>query len=298
MTLAARIDTRSLNIAEELKRQTADLLFYVDDGDSVRPPRKREIDNLVELLALNDQSTPGAKVIAISLFDPTRHRGVNGAGKRAAAEKQSKLRAALEEVTSLRGRIIESVHLSPDEGAAGSDETRYLISLLAQKLPNQARIEMLRISHDRAAQAEVSQTLVKSTTAICTAIGAQPIPLADLPILTTLQLVMVSGIMYLSGRERSLRAATEFIGALGANVGAGMLLREGTRAVLKFFPGWGNVVCGMVAGAGTYAIGRAAIVYFLEGVTLKERETHSTSRAAKSREQDSLTRQRNLPVAR
>jgi len=36
-----------------------------------------------------------------------------------------------------------------------------------------------------------------------------------------------------------LRAATEFIGALGANVGAGMLLREGTRSGLKFFPGWG-----------------------------------------------------------
>ena len=138
---------------------------------------------------------------------------------------------------------------------------------------------MLRISHDRAAQAEVSQTLVKSTTAICAAIGAQPIPLADLPVLTTLQLVMVSGIMYLSGRERSLRAATEFMAALGANVGAGMLLREGTRAVLKFFPGWGNVVCGMVAGAGTYAIGRAAIVYFIEGVSLKEaKRTYIASR--------------------
>src|SRR5205823_4276158 len=113
----------------------------------------------------------------------------------------------------------------------------------------------------------------------CAAIGAQPIPLADLPILTTLQLVMVSGIMYVSGRERSLRAATEFIGALGANVGAGMLLREGTRAVLKFFPGWGNVVCGMVAGAGTYAIGRAATVFFLEGVSLKDaRRTYLTSR--------------------
>jgi uncharacterized protein (DUF697 family) len=47
-----------------------------------------------------------------------------------------------------------------------------------------------------------------------------------------------------------------------------MVLREGARAVLKFFPGWGNVVCGMVAGAGTYAVGRAAIVYFLEGVSL------------------------------
>ena len=56
----------------------------------------------------------------------------------------------------------------------------------------------------------------------------------------------------------------------GANVGAGMLLREGARALLKFFPGWGNVVCGMVAGAGTFAIGHAASAYFLEGVTLGE----------------------------
>src|SRR5262249_40065394 len=93
---------------------------------------------------------------------------------------------------------------------------------------------------------------------------------ADLPILTTLQLVMVSGIMYLSGRERSLRAATEFIGALGANVGIGMLLREGARAALKFFPGWGNVVCGMVAGAGTFAIGRAATAYFIDGASLRD----------------------------
>lgn len=145
-----------------------------------------------------------------------------------------------------------------------------VLSMLARELPNEARIELARVSRDREAQAEIAQVLVKSTTAICTAIGAQPIPLADLPILTTLQLVMVSGIMYLSGRERSLRAATEFVGALGANVGAGMLLREGARVILKFFPGWGNVVCGMVAGAGTYAIGRAAIAFFLEGLSLKE----------------------------
>ena len=58
--------------------------------------------------------------------------------------------------------------------------------------------------------------------------------------------------------------------ALGANVGAGMLLREGARAILKFFPGWGNVVCGMVAGAGTYAIGRAATAFFIGGVSLKD----------------------------
>jgi uncharacterized protein (DUF697 family) len=51
------------------------------------------------------------------------------------------------------------------------------------------------------------------------------------------------------------------------------------RAILKFFPGWGNVVCGMVAGAGTYAVGRAATAYFLEGASLKEaRRTYLKSR--------------------
>jgi uncharacterized protein (DUF697 family) len=92
--------------------------------------------------------------------------------------------------------------------------------------------------------------------------------------------------MYVSGRERSLRAATEFIGALGANVGIGMLFREGTRALLKFFPGWGNVICGMVAGAGTYAIGRAAIVFFLEGMSLKDaRRVYLKSRKRPKRPQ-------------
>jgi hypothetical protein len=79
------------------------------------------------------------------------------------------------------------------------------MSILARELPNQARMEMIRISRDRDAQHEVAQVLVKSTSAICAAIGAQPIPLADLPILTSLQVMMISGIMYVSGRERSLR---------------------------------------------------------------------------------------------
>src|ERR1041384_199721 len=122
--------------------------------------------------------------------------------------------------------------------------------------------------------------------------GAQPIPLADLPILAALQLVMVSGIMYISGRERSLRAATEFITALGVNVGAGMVLREGARALLKFFPGWGNVVCGAVAGAGTYAIGRAAIVYFLEGLTLgAPRRAYLSSRKKRARSEPRAIKQ-------
>jgi uncharacterized protein (DUF697 family) len=276
-------ESAALNIRDELKAKPADIFFFIDDADAARPPRKREIDNLSELLELNDKSGTVGKVVGISLSDSIRHRAVNGSEKRTPADKESKLRSSLEEKTNVLGRIIEMVQLSSGAEPA-NEKSRLLISLLARNLPNQARIEMLRIARDRSAQTEVAQTLVKSTTAICAAIGAQPIPLADLPILTTLQLVMVSGIMYLSGRERSLRAATEFVAALGANVGAGMLLREGARAVLKFFPGWGNVVCGMVAGAGTYAIGRAAIVYFVEGLSLKEaKRTYIASRKKRSK---------------
>jgi uncharacterized protein (DUF697 family) len=112
--------------------------------------------------------------------------------------------------------------------------------------------------------------VVKSVTAICAAIGAQPIPLADFPILTSLQATMVASIMHISGREMSVKLAAEFIAALGANVGLGLVLREGSRAAAKLIPIWGNAISGAVAGAGTYAVGRSAVSYFIEGVSLQD----------------------------
>jgi uncharacterized protein (DUF697 family) len=259
-------ESAAARVQEELKRQAADIIFFVDDGEDARGQRKRNLDDLIACLDWNEAGPAKTKIIGLGVGLESR---------------KARLEEALTEKPVIRDRLLQVIDFSTasDSAAKQSAGAQQLMSTLVRELPNQARIEMIRISRDREAQREVAQVLVKSTTAICAAIGAQPIPLADLPILTTLQLVMVSGIMYVSGRERSLRAATEFIGALGANVGAGMLLREGTRAVLKFFPGWGNVVCGMVAGAGTYAIGRAATVFFLEGVSLKDaRRTYLASR--------------------
>jgi len=242
-------DSAAAQVEEDLRRQPADVIFLFDDGESnLSRPSANFILHLQDEVggALND-----AKIIGVSF----------GSERRVA-----QLEEALKMQPAIRDRLLKVIQLTETDSA----KTRGLLSVLAGELPNEAKIEMIRISRDREAQHHVAQMLVKSTTAICTAIGAQPIPLADLPILTSLQVVMVSGIMYISGRERSLRAAAEFITALGANVGAGMLLREGARAILKFFPGWGNLVCGMVAGAGTYAIGRAAIAFFIGGVSLRD----------------------------
>ncbi len=228
-------------VRDELRRAPADVFFFLPAERDAKVATRREIERLEKLLNWNGDGSVGAKLIELQPGE---------AGPRLKEEM---------EVPAIRASLIGNYSLGPN-----------LRRTLASELPNEARVELVRSSADRHAQGEIAELLLKSTTAICAAIGAQPIPLADLPILTTLQLVMVSGIMYISGRERSLRAATEFVGALGANVGLGMILREGTRAALKFFPGWGNVVCGMVAGAGTYAIGRAATVYFIEGATLRD----------------------------
>ena len=265
-------------IKEELKTQPADIFLHLADDDE-HEIEQPELDNLATFLAFNPIEHP-PKIIGVvwphlSARPVTHHNG--DAPARSRLPMRTRLQTALREHRAIAPRLLQVVEMRGDASAE-------LMTLLSGNMPNEARVEMARIAHDRGVQTEIAQTLVKSTTAICAAIGAQPIPLADLPILTALQLVMVSGIMYISGRERSLRAATEFVTALGVNVGAGMILREGARALLKFFPGWGNVVCGAVAGAGTYAIGRAAIVYFLEGLTLNDaRRTYLSSRKKRPR---------------
>ena len=137
-------------------------------------------------------------------------------------------------------------------------------------LPNVARLEFARLSGAREAQAQIAGSLLKSFTAVCGVIGLQPIPLADMPILTTLQSLMVGLIIYTTGKPVTARTFGEFLGAMGLNIGAGILFREGARAIIKIVPVWGNAVSGMVAGAGTYAVGRAAIAYFVEDIPISE----------------------------
>jgi uncharacterized protein (DUF697 family) len=275
------VDSAAIHARDELKYRAADVIFLIRDEQIAQ--EGREFADLNSYLNWNETLESDRKIIEIVVppLEMIAPRDHNAFG---AARDNGVARSSL----ARHGAFLETLRLVPvDNGRAFElppAEARRLMSILARELPNEARMEMIRISRDREAQREVAQLLVKSTTAVCTAIGAQPIPLADLPILTSLQLTMVSGIMYVSGRERSLRASAEFAGALGANVGAAMLLREGARAVLKFFPGWGNVVCGLVAGSGTYAIGRAATAYFIEGVSLKDaRRTYLKSRKKRRR---------------
>jgi uncharacterized protein (DUF697 family) len=162
-----------------------------------------------------------------------------------------------------------------------------LIDKLAAKLPKNLRgpvldhlktlrelmegeLDAARKSSDKETKLAVTKKIVATCSAICTAVGVEPIPLADFPILTSLQVLMIGSIMHVSGREISLKAIAEFLSALGMNIGAGLLLREGARAAAKLLPGFGSAISGAIAGGATYALGRAATAYFIEGVPLPE----------------------------
>ncbi len=155
---------------------------------------------------------------------------------------------------------------TPDE-SSGLDT---LLTQLVDELPAQAKLEMARISGVRPAQKRIAETLIKATTAVSAAIGAQPIPLADMPILTALQASMAAGIIYISGGELNVRSGLKFLGSLGVSIGVGLILRETARSAAKLVPGFGYAVSGAVAAGGTMAVGRAATAFFIDGFSLKE----------------------------
>jgi len=146
-----------------------------------------------------------------------------------------------------------------------------LVGTLFKHLPDSGRGTLVRIARVRGLQEELANNLTRAAAAICAGVAALPIPVADVIPITTMQITLVAGIAWLSGRPLDRKAAAEFLGAMGANVGLGFAFREGARALIKFvFPGAGSMVSGAVAFAGTLAIGAAARNYFLRGGSIED----------------------------
>ncbi|MFV0415994.1 MAG: YcjF family protein [Chthoniobacterales bacterium] len=174
----------------------------------------------------------------------------------ASEEHVENTRAALSNYAMMKGVTLRVI---PDD----AEGFRLASEAICDLLPNQARLQFARLSGSPAGRERVAHTLLKSFAGITGIIAVQPIPLADMPVLTSLQSLMVLMIAGASGRRINARTVGEFISALGINVGAGLILREGARNIAKFVPIGGNAVSGFIAGAGTYGIGKAAIAYFI-----------------------------------
>ncbi len=167
-----------------------------------------------------------------------------------------------------------------------------LLDFLLDELPEQARVEFVRLSQVKALQHRIASRLTNIIATLCAGIAATPIPLADIAPITSLQTSLISGIGYISGRRMELKTAAEFMGAIGANLGTALAFREVARALAKVLaPGLGSVISASVAFGGTKAIGVTSAAYFIDGVSMEKAQTifkRTKKKAEKEYEEEDL----------
>lgn len=162
-----------------------------------------------------------------------------------------------------------------------------LLDYLIEQLPNEAQMILAKLSKVKSVQKKVARRIGTSVAGVTGAIGASPIPLADLPIVTGLQMAMVTSIALIGGKKIDKKGVIEFFGALGLNVAAGFVLRQVARQLLKIIPVAGNVISGAIASAGTYALCEAAIAYFIDGNSMDNvKKTYNNVYEDKKKEND------------
>lgn len=130
-------------------------------------------------------------------------------------------------------------------------------------LPPQARLSFARLTTDPDTKREQAFELVRLAASLNAGIASIPIPIASIVPITTVQLAMIAGVAYLSGRQAGPRSIAEFIAAIGLNVGAGVAFRELARALVAWIPVAGPVVSASIAAGATLTLGRAATRHYI-----------------------------------
>jgi uncharacterized protein (DUF697 family)/GTP-binding protein EngB required for normal cell division len=279
------------SIAVELRTQAPDVVVFVAKASEVDAAIDADLDALEhvygEIRRAHRLEPPLVAVLThCDLLEPkaTRLHVPTKEPEEDLAEKKTHVTAAEQALVRkidgrdrLRPRLVATlgtaVYMSwKSDGTLRADE-RWRVDDLAmtlfRNLPDASRAELARATQVRAVQEDLATTLTQATAAVCAGVGAAPIPFADTVPLTALQAGLVAGIAWIGGRSVDRKGAGEFIGALTANVGLGLALREGFRQLMKVVaPGGGALVSATVAFSGTMAIGAAARAYYIRGLSL------------------------------
>lgn len=140
-----------------------------------------------------------------------------------------------------------------------------LSDLIGAHLPDEAIIDFYQAQERKSQLKGLSTSIINKFSTISGTIGASPVPIADILILTPLQLLMITIIGGLSCREFTKETAYEYLTAAGINIGAAFGLRTVAHQFMKLIPIAGWAGSGAIAASGTYAIGKSAEAYFFLG---------------------------------
>ncbi|MBK8693150.1 MAG: 50S ribosome-binding GTPase [Deltaproteobacteria bacterium] len=289
-------------VAKALRSERPDVLLWLFKASQVDAGVDEDLAELVALRAsISGPDRPVPVVVVMTKVDelpPTERRAPpyeGDAEKRASIEQAKEvLRGHVQRVTGAELPVVPVCTWQRFAEGAVATDWRWNLDALAMEihkgLPVSAQIEAARaFERARSVRRKVAMRLVGTATSVSFVVGATPLPIADLAVLIPLQSSMLTGIVYASGRSLGPRAVSEWLAVLGASVGAGVGLREAVRAALKLVPGVGATISGAVAATGTWALGVAAVRYFIDGVSVQEARA-AFSQAAEEGPPSDITR--------
>lgn len=156
-----------------------------------------------------------------------------------------------------------------------------LADLIGEKLPESALLDYVQAQRRKALLKKVSSSIIKKFSAIASGIGAIPIPLSDIYILSPFQILLIAIIGGLSCRPVSQETVQEYLRAVGLSIAAGAGFRTVARQLVKLIPIAGSAISAGIAYTGTYIIGKSAEAYFFKGIVKKPEEFKSEAEEEK-----------------
>ncbi|MBY7144331.1 50S ribosome-binding GTPase [Virgibacillus sp. NKC19-3] len=267
-------------VQESIKEKCPDAILFLSKAKEVSSRIDEDISQLQQLKetvkSYHDYDIPVIGVV--TQVDELSPKSVDTppfdheAKQENIAEAEAILATKLNELSAASVKIIPVSAYFEIENHVISYDLRWnidtLVDYLIEQLPNDAQMILAKLAKVKSVQKKLARRIGKNISGITGLIGANPIPLADLPIITGMQMAMISSIALIGGRRVNKKDLREFLSALGLNVAAGFAFRQVARQLVRIFPGAGNVISGFIASSGTYALCEASIAYFIEEKSL------------------------------
>jgi uncharacterized protein (DUF697 family) len=141
-----------------------------------------------------------------------------------------------------------------------SDKSEGFIERMEQRLESEFRT--IEKDTSLSTQQKVDK-MIRNTAVLCAAVAVQPLPFADMPILTAIQTAMGYKLGLIHGIDMTKERPAEILKAVLGAVGLGWLAQQAALGLYKFLPFVTWPITIVTVYSLTYGIGRAMNLYFV-----------------------------------
>jgi uncharacterized protein (DUF697 family) len=179
---------------------------------------------------------------------------------RSIAEQKRRFAGLVDRVVAVDLTPVEEGFHEPNYGGPRLREV--LLEVLPAALAQALRTLDLARTELRDLFARQALPSILAYSGLATTAGAVPLPLVDLFVVSGIQTRLVYELARLYGQPMTRQRLAE----LASSLGLGMLTRQATNSLIKWVPGLGSVLGsvagGALAGASTFALGKACCYYY------------------------------------